>query len=276
MLRSRGLSYNRIFEAMRERYGVMLNKSHISYWVRGLHSPYNGITLPSTKFLKPSRELAYVVGVVVGDGYIRRKQRPRKSYHGVFIGLKVKDREFAEEFAKCLARVMRRDPPKPKWSKRTFVVELRCKPPYELLKKPLYMDKIKKFIEYDRKCKYAFLRGFFGSEGCVSKDGTIIDCNTDLRLLGYVRRLLDSLGIETSGPHLSVKHGTACRDPRKGKTYKRKKDTYSLYVPAGLRLRFFKHIGFTIKRKQQRLEDYLVRTRRLKPPAKHSPIFPSF
>jgi len=125
MLRRRGLSYSRIIGLVRERYNVRLWKSHVSCWVRGVCSPYNGITIPSVEFLRPSKELAYIIGVVAGDGYVRRRRRPRKSYHETFIGLNVKDREFAEEFARCLATVLKREPPKPRWSMGRFTVKLK-------------------------------------------------------------------------------------------------------------------------------------------------------
>ncbi|MFN3655614.1 MAG: hypothetical protein ACK4TO_09915, partial [Candidatus Nitrosotenuis sp.] len=57
--------------------------------------------------------------------------------------------------------------------------------------------------------------------------------------------------------------GTPFYDREQGKTYTAKRDVYSIYVRADSRLRFHKYVGFTIKRKQQRLEDYLVRTGRL-------------
>ncbi|MEM1943649.1 MAG: hypothetical protein QXO30_00490 [Candidatus Caldarchaeum sp.] len=56
-------------------------KSHISHRAGGLHSPLNGVRIPSG-FLKPSKEPAYVIGVVAG--YVWRRRRPRKSYHEVF------------------------------------------------------------------------------------------------------------------------------------------------------------------------------------------------
>ena len=144
---------------------------------------------------------------------------------------------------------------------------------YELVKKPLDIEKIKKFVEYDDECKAAFLRGFFDSEGCISKNGDVTVYNTDLKLLGYVRQLIESLEIGTTGPHLMTKHGTSFRDTRKGKTYETRKNAYNLYVPAGFRLKFYKWMGFTIRRKQRRLQDYLIRTGRLKPLAKLSLFF---
>ncbi|MEM1944886.1 MAG: LAGLIDADG family homing endonuclease, partial [Nitrososphaerota archaeon] len=159
-------------------------------------------------------------------------------------------------------------------SSRRFVVELRCKVLYELLRKPLDIERLRRFVEYSAECKSSFLRGFFDSEGCIAEDGRILVSNTDLKLLRYVKLLLSSLGVETSGPRLVTKHGTPFIDPR-GKTYYTKKDIYYLYVPSDYRLNFYQHIGFTIKRKQQRLEDFLIRTGRLKPPAKPPLFFPN-
>jgi hypothetical protein len=73
------------------RYGVRISKSHIYYWVRGVHSPYNGRLIPSLELLKPSEELAYVIGVKVGDGYAYRRRRTIKGYNDVKIGLKARD-----------------------------------------------------------------------------------------------------------------------------------------------------------------------------------------
>ncbi|MEM4270414.1 MAG: hypothetical protein QW223_09925 [Candidatus Caldarchaeum sp.] len=56
--------------------------------------------------------------MVAGDGYVWRRQRPRK-YHEVFNGFNVVDMEFAEEFSRCLGVVLRREPPKPRWSEST-------------------------------------------------------------------------------------------------------------------------------------------------------------
>jgi intein-encoded DNA endonuclease-like protein len=49
-------------------------------------------------------------------------------------------------------------------------------------------------------------------------------------------------------------------DPKTGKQYKTKKDCYRIYIRAESLLKFYRHIGFTIPRKQKRLEDYLRRT----------------
>jgi hypothetical protein len=80
--------------------GVRLSKSHISYWTRGVRSPYNYKIryISSVELLRPSEELAYVIGVKLGDGYT--------NHNKVRIGLRVKDREFAIEFGRCLSKVL--------------------------------------------------------------------------------------------------------------------------------------------------------------------------
>jgi intein/homing endonuclease len=102
-LRRDELTHVEIIEEIQRRYGVRLSKSHISYWLRGIHGPYNGRYIPSIEFLRPSEELAYVIGVKVGDGYVARRRRAVKSYNRVRIGLKVKDRESSgDAWQKCL------------------------------------------------------------------------------------------------------------------------------------------------------------------------------
>ena len=93
-LRRGGLMYRMyrgIIGEVWRRYGARISKSHISYWLRGIHSPYNGRRIPSLELLKPSEELAYVIGVKVGDGYAYRRRRTIKGYNDVKIGLKARD-----------------------------------------------------------------------------------------------------------------------------------------------------------------------------------------
>jgi intein-encoded DNA endonuclease-like protein len=90
-LRRGGLTYRGIIGEIYRRYGVRISKSSISEWLRGVHNPYNGRRIPSQELLKPSEELAYVIGVKVGDGYTYRRRRTIKGYNDVKIGLKARD-----------------------------------------------------------------------------------------------------------------------------------------------------------------------------------------
>ncbi len=272
-LRKQGLSYSKMIDWVWKNHGVRLSKSHISYWSRGLHSPYNGRYIPSIELLKPSEELAYVIGVKLGDGYAVRSRRPVKGYSRALIGLKVKDREFAEEFSRCLTKVLGRTPKRLRYVKSTkrYVVEVKSETLYQLLRKPLDLDRLKKYIEHCGNCVGAFLRGFFDSEGSVNKSGYIYLSNTDLRLLEYVKHLLQRLGIETTGPWLKTRRGTVIHDHMTGKKYTTNKDVYVVGIRANSNHIFYEKIGFTIKRKQKRLEKYLEDTSQTP-----SPLFTPF
>jgi len=191
-LRRSRLTYKGIVEEAWHRYGIRLSKSHISYWLRGVHSPYNGRRIPSLELLKPSEELAYVIGVKVGDGYTYRRRRTIRGYNDVVVGLKAGNREFVEEFGRCLAKGLGRKQIRPRFRDdvEKYVVEVRSRTLYVLLKKPVDLERLKKYIEHCERCMAAFLRGFADSEGSVNKRGYICILNTDLRLLTYIMDLL--------------------------------------------------------------------------------------
>ncbi len=257
-LRGNGLGYKRIRRRIGELYGVALSPAVIVYWCRGVHTPYNGIRIPTIDSLEPSPELAYVVGVVVGDGCAFKTSTRSGEYK---VGAKAKDREFIEEFSRCLGRVLGREPPKPiPVEDGNFQVRVQSKVLYQLLQKPIDIERIRPFVEHSEDCIRSFLRGFFDSEGSVDKNkGEILCYNTDTRLLEYVQKLLRTLGIETTGPRINTRRGTPFFDKKQGKTYKTRKDVYYIYVKARDRLKFYKLVGFTIKRKQKTLEEYLRR-----------------
>jgi intein-encoded DNA endonuclease-like protein len=255
-LRKRGLSYTEIRKEIYRKYGVWINTPTISRWLRGLSSPYNRRYIPSLELLKPSEDLGYVIGVRLGDGYTYEK------INGHLIGLKAKDKEFVEEFGRRLANVLGRKPIRPIFRKDIgkYVIEITSKTLYELLRKPIDLKRIRKHVEHCPKCTAAFLRGLFDSEGSVSKSGYVTLANTNYEMLVYAQRLLwRYFGIESTGPWPHTRKGTTKYDPMTGKQFKAKKDCYYIYIQAESLPKFYRHIGFTIKRKQKRLEDYLRR-----------------
>jgi intein-encoded DNA endonuclease-like protein len=256
-LRRNSLTYSEIIDKIRQTYGVRLCRSNVSYWLRGIKSPFNGRYIPSIEFLRPSEELAYVIGVIVGDGYATRSERVVKNYNRVRIGLMVKDREFAAEFGRCLAKVLGRQPFIPKHSSGQYIIEVHSQTLYELLKKPVDLERLKKYIEHCERCTAAFIRGFADSEGSVVKIGYIYIYNTDYELLTYVKDLLKRLGIKSTGPWTKRQQGRTLYDPKKMKRYVCNKDEYYIYVKTCSNINFYKNIGFTIRRKQKRLENYV-------------------
>jgi intein-encoded DNA endonuclease-like protein len=268
-LRQLGLSYNKIRDVIKQEYGIELSRGQIHAWVRGLHSPYNGGRIPSLELLEPSEDLAYVIGAVCGDGCAKIERRVHKGYRQAIIRLNAKDKEFVEEFAIRIGRVLNRPPPKVRVQRLTgyysgcyYCSEVASKTLYELLKKPVDLERLRKYIEHCDKCSAAFLRGFFDAEGSVTKTGSIYVGNSDYRLLKYVQSLLGRFEIVTTGPYLLHRRGSITHS--NGKQYIRRRDVYYIYVKRSCNMRFYEHIGFTIRRKQERLVNYLRRTGRLK------------
>jgi intein-encoded DNA endonuclease-like protein len=259
-LRQQGRSYNEIRAAIKQEFGIELSKSQISEWVRGIHDPYNGRRIPSLELLEPSEDLAYVIGVLCGDGSAWEKSRMHKGYRRVVIYLEAKDREFVEEFAIRISRVLNRPPPKVNVKSRGhYYVEVKSKTLYELLKKPIDLDTLRKFVEHCEKCMAMFLMGLFDSEGSVSEKGYIVIYNSNYELLLYVQELLKKFGIETTGPWPNTRQGAPLYNPKNKKVYTRKKDCFYLRILASSNADFYQIVGFTILRKRVRLEAYLRR-----------------
>jgi intein-encoded DNA endonuclease-like protein len=260
-LRKRGLSITEIREKIYRKYrkyGVWISESTISNWLRGVCNPYNGRGIPSLELLESSEDLGYVIGVRLGDGYTYEEG------DDCGIGLKAKDKEFVEKFGICLGNVLGRRPVRPWKDAGRYAAVVVSKALYKLLREPIDLKRIKKYVEHCPKCTAAFLRGLFDSEGCVRKEGYIILYNTNYELLTYTQKLLlRRFGIESTGPWPNTQRGTTIHNPRTGKQYKANKDCYYIYIRAESLPKFYRYIGFTIKRKQKRLEEYLRRTGKL-------------
>ena len=247
-LRKLGLSYSQIIKIIQEKYNEKLSKSHISEWLRDVHNPYGNVLITFDD-IKPLKELSFIIGDVAGDGYTRIREK----IYSYIIGLKCKDVEHVMEFARCLEVVTGSKLYIRIRKNGFYFVEGYSRTLYELLKKPLDIDRLRYYIEYSVETIVAFLRAFFDSEGCVEKNGNILVYNTDLRILNYVKELLLKLNIDVTGPHLGRKKGKLIYDRKREKTYYRRRDAYYLYIRAKSRRRFTEPIVFTIKRKMERL-----------------------
>jgi intein-encoded DNA endonuclease-like protein len=238
------ISYQQIQTEIFDSTHIWLSKGSISGWVRGIHNPSGG---KNTFRAVASPELAYVIGVITGDGNL--------NIHGYNYEmlLSVTDFDFANEFSKCLAKVLGRpDPYRVRWSekRKRWIVQGSS----ILLNRFLgrrWME-LKPYVEHCDRCRGYFLRALFDGEGCISSRILSIS-NTDFPLLSYVRELLCTFGIETGNPHLCSPAGSILKDPRTGKLYKRRKNCYRIDIGAKGLPQFAKHIGFSIQRKKKRL-----------------------
>ena len=238
------LSYRQIQQAVLQRKHVWLSKSTISYWARRIHNPLGKVN----RFRSgPSPELAYVIGVVLGDGNL--------NIHGynAEIILAVTDYDFAEEFSASLATILAQPKPyKVRWHprKNRWIVQGSSILLYNFLSCD-WRD-LKKWIEHCSRCRAAFLRAFYDAEGSVSGRKLSLH-NTKKALLLYIQDLLKQHRIETSRLYLRRSAGTALLDPGSGKVYFRRKDGFSFIVRTKSLPQFAKEIGFCIERKQRRL-----------------------
>lgn len=192
---------------------------------------------------KLSKELAYVLGVVYGDGHVSVKQGR------VILG--ATDFDFVSNFKSTLG----------KWSgfKTRFFKRIQKPDRYIKNRKVqwvTYIDSIEasRFLDsFDlnllldarEEIKSAFLKGFFDSEGSVSKKSSVVVYNTDEKILKFVEKLLKSLDIYTDLHYKRVK------------SFDRKKDIdyFWLHINKDNRLNYYNKIGFSIQRKQDMLQN---------------------
>jgi intein-encoded DNA endonuclease-like protein len=247
-LRKQGLKHKEIQRRIHEQYGKRLPIPTIFCWVNKKYHPLGRVN----KFDgKPSPELAYINGVMLSDGC---KYLDDRAYR---LKLGVKDKEFAEEFGRCLAKVLgRRKPYKPHWNEyRKVWVVVGCGIQlYKFLDKSL--EELKPCIEHCKECVSAFLRALFDGEGSMDEHNReLVLYNTNKELLIYAKYLLKKyFDIDTTGPYLKTKKDSIKHFPN-GKIAKTNEDCYYIYIRANSLLNFYKYIGFTIKRKQQRLSE---------------------
>jgi intein-encoded DNA endonuclease-like protein len=243
-LHSQGLSTRKIAK----RTGVP--KSTVHNWVSERNNPLSKLNIFD---LESSPELSYVLGVYYGDGSAGKYGRQYR------IELAVKDRDFAEAFNYCISKIVGKDSlyktTVDKYGK--FWVRAFSKTLYQFLKQPLRRHKV--VIE---KFPAMFLRGFFDSEGSfyakVGKKSyaNLHVANSNLSLLRYARELLRKHFSISSQIYLSNVKGSAHKI--NDYTFKTKKNCYSLTITNMDSIqKFYTKIGFTIKRKKDKIEKYL-------------------
>src|SRR5467141_2304350 len=234
------ITYQQIQTEIFESTHIWLSKGSISGWVRGIHNPSGG----KNKFRAvASPELAYVIGVIAGDENL--------SVHGYNYEmlLSVTDYDFAEEFSRCLAKILGRpNPYRVRWSekRKRWIVQGSSILLHRFLRGGWQL--LKRYVEHCYRCRASFLRALFDGEGTIARNRISI-YNTDLSLLFYIKQLLSKFGIETRNPHVHTLAGSILKDPRTGIFYERRRDCYALVIRTADSLQFARHIGFAIQRK---------------------------
>jgi DNA endonuclease len=254
--RTRNLGECRIQREL-HKGGYEVKKGTIAGWIRGGKKPFNSIILtqiPVSSFAL-SKEKAYILGALCGDGFITTGYR---------VGLGVTDKDFAEYFKYCLNEVFQipvsvRLIPR---RKTNFCSMSKVRHSVVLVSKLVALDLFSyasSFKTFEWKVpnaiqqasitiKASFLRGFADSEGSVKnrpRNRELYLCSGNHFALKQIKNLLtNSFGIKAA-------------------MSKRKNNVYILRTSDYLSLnKFYKEIGFTIERKQKKLKAGLARYKR--------------
>ena len=252
-----GFGYKKIIEAISKEFSVKLSKGNLSYWFNNNVSMYGGA---NSFEAKPSKELAYILGVMFGDGSLHFDKK-KKDY---VIVLSAIDRDFVEKFSRCTSKLLGK---KKQYSvcsmdgrghSMMYSSRARSKELFYFIKElKEYFKKVKPFAEAYPK---EFIQGLADSEGCPIINatnrfyvGAMVACSTNKYLLDYVQNLLrNSFEIE-SKVFLDKKAGIT-DSVINGRPITRRINLHKL-VSRGVNntKSFYDLIGFSIERKQVKL-----------------------
>lgn len=240
-LEASGLSHSRISKILG------LGSGQISYWlVRGAPPHYERYDPDLT----PGPELAYLVGFWLGDG--RNAGREKK------VRFKLADEWQINYVSRLVARLLDREAKAIVNERPFYVVDYDTSILYDYLSQP-----VEKLIGCIQPFKADFLRGFFDAEGYVSCSVDTVRrrlgppvigaANTNIRYLRLVRKLLAAFIIKTSIRTTNKKGGMMTI---RGRTWVRRRDVHHVVISereSGER--FYKHVRFKNRLKQQKLDD---------------------
>jgi intein-encoded DNA endonuclease-like protein len=132
--------------------------------------------------LNPSKDLAYILGVIKGDGSVMLRD--------YVIKLTVKDKVFAESFLRSLNNIGLNSHMSIYKHKKKIYYQVRAfSKNFYLWYKNLKLEEIIKGFESD------FLRGFYESEGSCCKKIYLIITNTDKLLINLILSILTKFNI---------------------------------------------------------------------------------
>jgi len=201
-------------------------------------------------------DFAWFIGVVKGDGFIDKKNR---------VGLLVADEDFAARFAAVFSFLLTAQKPIPT---RKYGQYYRVGPLAAPLGAFVKQD-IHTLDDFISPFPADFLQGLYDSEGSIHwarncKDGYISGrpvvqvYNGERDLLEYAREKCKVVGISTTKLHEAKMQGKLLQI--NGKLTIAKKNIYAIGLQSMESVfRFYEQIGFSIERKQARLEELLLR-----------------
>jgi DNA endonuclease len=254
-----GLGYKRIIDVIADEFSVKLSKGTLSNWFNKGVVLYGGQNYFEPK---PSKEFAYVLGIMFGDGNLHFDKK-KKDY---LVRLDAIDKDFVEKFSACASIILNKTKCYSVCSvdgrghSTIYSARTRSKELYYFIKELKYdLEKAKPFAEAHSK---EFIRGLADSEGCprivASKKfnvGVMVACSTNKSLLIFVKNLLkNDFGI-LSRVYLLKKAGIT-DSVINGRPITRTMNLYGLDTVGFENTKLFsKSVGFFINRKQVKLKE---------------------
>lgn len=248
-----GLGGIRIAKQLSATYSLRVCPGTINHWIYGDREP----RLRNIFLEGPSPELSYIIGAGKGDGCVLSKSD--------CVKLEVTDEDFAQAFNINMARLFSRDRPNKILVRRfnkerlpLYIVKYSSKQLASLLNLPL-----KKLLRFAVAFPREFLLGFFDAEGHidVSARGTFTLCagveNSNRELLTRIKRILRTdFQIES---RLNRKRESGSLKVIRLQSFQMRKTSFSLLIRRLVCLeKFAEQIGFSILRKNQKLNDALT------------------
>lgn len=192
-----------------------------------------------------TRDLAYILGVVYGDGHISIEQR-KVILSAIDYDFVLSFKHVIENWSGFRARFFKRIQ-KPDLQIKNRKLQWRCYIDSIEASKFLKNFNLNLLLDASDNIKCAFIRGFFDSEGCVY-DNRISFCNTNLKLIRLVNKLLNAVGIKTILKKRKYLNNLT----------NRLLVCYYLYITSECRDIFCKLVGSSISRKQEKLKELMI------------------
>jgi intein-encoded DNA endonuclease-like protein len=251
-----GLGPTRIASHLHDTYSLRLSPGTLRHWIVGDRKPGRNTQRRNIFKRESSRPLSYIIGANIGDGCTLTKNW--------CIKLEVTDFDFASTFNTNMATLFSRTNPNKILTRNEvgrlpmYVVKYSSKQLAKLLRLPL-----RKLLELAFAFPREFLRGFFDAEGHVdvgAKESFSLATgaeNSDKILLAKVRLLLRrEFGISS---RINRKRESGSLKIIRGKSFRMRRTSYSLMIRRLEDMKSFDRlVGFSIKRKDQKLKDALM------------------
>jgi intein-encoded DNA endonuclease-like protein len=256
---AKGQNAHQTWKRVSSSNDIKLHRNTVYLWTKGDRDP-------SKKYLGrvisgPSPELSYVIMAAKGDGCSGKRPNGVKG-HLYVTDFRVRDKDFAEEFASSASFALHRATPyKVKVSDQGFCsVAIRSKMLFEIIG-GTSIAPLRRYVENSRDTMISGIRGFFDAEGGPSVGinhrgeflAAISAANSNLDILQYLKGLLRRLEIYS---RVSVNAYPAHWAVINGRAIFFAKSTHTLFISRIEDVKsFIRTVGSSIERKSQKLND---------------------